>query len=94
VAAVDGGGIYVSQTTPTPVLNITATDSELVLSWVVPSMTFVLQESRDLMTAQWSNAPTPLTLNCSNLQHQVILSSQPGARIELSLSDFLIPVRC
>ncbi|HVU28730.1 MAG TPA: hypothetical protein VHG71_13495 [Verrucomicrobiae bacterium] len=66
------GGIWISQTTPTPQLNIAPTDSNLKLSWLVPSTNFVLQQSSDL--SSWSDVTNPPALNLANLQDEVVLS--------------------
>lgn len=71
VAAVEGGGIYTWQATPTPKLNIMPSNSGLLVSWIVPSMPFVLQENADLNTTDWIDVPTQPTLNLSNLHHEV-----------------------
>jgi len=78
VAAVNGGGIYTWQATPTPALNITPTGNGLVISWVIPSMSFVLQQNSGLNPTNWTNVATPPVLNLTNLQNQVTLSP-PGA---------------
>ena len=70
-ASLDGGGIYTWRSTPTPKLNITPSGSGLLLSWIVPSMPFVLQENADLRTADWMDVPTQPTLNLSNLHYEV-----------------------
>ncbi|HEV2394293.1 MAG TPA: hypothetical protein VG146_18230, partial [Verrucomicrobiae bacterium] len=78
IAAVNGGGIYTWQSTPTPVLNIKPSGANLLLSWTVPSMNFVLQESPDLTTGIWSNVTAIRTLSYSNLQYQVSLPAPEG----------------
>jgi len=70
-AVVNGGGIYTWQTTPSPKLNITPSGSGLLISWIVPSMPFVLQENFDLATPNWTDVPTTPTLNFTNLHHEV-----------------------
>jgi len=70
-ASTRGGGIYTWQTTPTPVLNITPSGSGLLISWIVPSMPFVLQENFDLATPDWTDVPTTPALNFTNLHHEV-----------------------
>jgi hypothetical protein len=72
-AAVNGGGIYTSQSTPAPALRLTRLQGELVLSWIVPSADFALQQNSDLSTTNWvvvSNAPV---INLTNLQNEVRL---------------------
>ncbi len=44
------GDIYTSQTTPSPQVNIAPTNGNLVLSWIVPSTNFVLQQNSDFTT--------------------------------------------
>jgi hypothetical protein len=71
VAAINGGGIYTSQSTPAPLLTITPVGGGLLLSWIVPSMNFVLQENPGLEPASWIDVPTTPTLNYTNLNYQV-----------------------
>jgi len=78
VAAVNGGGIYTRQFTPEPVLNITSASNNLVLSWIVPSMDFVLQQNSDLTTTNWADLTNKPTLNLTNLQYQVSVSLTNG----------------
>ena len=67
-----GGGIWTSQTTPSPLLNITPSNTDLKLSWIAPSTNFVLRQSPDLF--DWTVVTNPPVLNLSNLQNEVILS--------------------
>jgi uncharacterized repeat protein (TIGR03803 family) len=69
------GPIYVSQTTPVPVLNLSAPDN--VISWIIPSLDFTLQQSPDLMN--WTDVTNQPALNLTNLQNQVTLPSQDGS---------------
>jgi hypothetical protein len=80
VAVVNGGGIYTSQTTSAPALNIAPTGSGLVLSWTVPSMEFLLQQNSDLTTTNWTDVGAALTLNFTNLQYQAAVPGTGGAR--------------
>src|ERR1035438_9195595 len=57
------GGIYVSQTTPAPVLNLSASDN--VISWIIPSLDFTLQQSPDL--SSWTAVTNLPVLNLTNL---------------------------
>jgi hypothetical protein len=68
------GGIYVSQTTPAPVLNLSASDN--VISWIIPSLDFTLQQSPDLMN--WTDVTNQPVLNLTNLQNQVSLPPTDG----------------
>jgi hypothetical protein len=71
VVAVSDDGIYISQTMPSPQVNIMPINGNFKLSWLVPSTNFVMQQSSDLtLWADMTNAPT---LNLTNLQNQVTL---------------------
>ena len=74
LAVIAGGYVYVSQSIPTPVLKLTpATNSNLLLSWTIPSMPFVLQQNTDLTTTNWTDVPTlPAAVN---LECQVTVPS-------------------
>lgn len=74
VAVVYNGGIWVSQSTPAPLLNITSSGTNLSLSWTVPSANFILRQKADLGAANWLTLTNVPTLNLSNLQNQVNLS--------------------
>lgn len=65
------GGIYTWQTTPSPKLNVSLFNSGLLISWIVPSMPFVLQEAADLNATDWIDVTTQPTLNLTNLHHEV-----------------------
>lgn len=64
-------GIYAWHAAPLPTLNITPTGDSLRISWVVPSMPFVLQETTDLNTPDWTAVPMTPILNLTNLHHEV-----------------------
>jgi hypothetical protein len=66
-----GGGIYISQTTPSPQMNIKMANSQLKLSWIVPSTNFILQSSADL--SSWKDLTNQPILNLTNLQDEVYL---------------------
>jgi len=65
------GGVWIAQNTPTPKLNLSASPGQVMLSWLVPSTNFVMQQSSDL--ASWSSVTDAPVLNLTNLQNQVIL---------------------
>ena len=74
VAVANGVGIYTWQTTPTPTLSINRIGEDLQISWFIPSMSFVLQQSADLSSANWTTVASAPILNLTNLQNQVTLS--------------------
>jgi photosystem II stability/assembly factor-like uncharacterized protein len=71
-------GIYSLQTTPAPQLNLTPTNGNLKLSWIVPSTNFVMQQSSDL--GSWTDMTNKPTLNLTNLHNEVILPP-PGCNV-------------
>ena len=71
LVAANEGGIWTSQTTPSPSINISPTDGNLLFSWTLPSTNFVLQQSADLVS--WTDVTNPHALNFTNLQNQVTL---------------------
>ena len=73
MVAVGGDLIYSTQITPAPTLNITPTNGNLMLSWIIPSTNFVLLQSCDLQS--WTAMTNQPVLNLTNLQNQVVLSS-------------------
>jgi hypothetical protein len=68
------GGIYTSQTTPAPCMNVTPANGSLTLSWTVPSTNFVLQQNPVLSATNWTAVTNPPVLNLTNLQDEVVLS--------------------
>lgn len=72
------GLIYVSQATPRPRLELAPSSSNLAVSWIIPSMNFVLQQSSNLIS--WAEVTNPSILNLTNLQYKVSLS--PSNRAE------------
>jgi hypothetical protein len=78
VSYLTSGGGFTSQSTPPPQLNSTLTNSNLALSWLIPSTNFVLQQNSDLTTTNWSNVTNTPILNFTNLQFQVSLPAPVG----------------
>ena len=73
VAVSDVGGIYVWHSAVAPSLSIKPSSRDVVLSWTVPSLDFVLQENTDLSTTNWTVVTNSPALNLTNVQHQVTL---------------------
>lgn len=71
-AVANGGGIWTSQTVRSPTLAIVMTNC-LGLSWLIPSANFILQQSTDLTSTNWSSVTNTPVLNLTNLQNQVTL---------------------
>jgi photosystem II stability/assembly factor-like uncharacterized protein len=70
-AALNNGNIYISEANPSPTLNVAASASNVLLSWMMPATPFILQQSSDL--ANWSTVTNAPILNITNLQNQVTL---------------------
>ncbi len=68
-----GGQIYTWYSPPTPRLDLAPSDAGLVLSWLIPSTNFMLQQNWDLSTSNWTTVTDTPALNLANLQNQVIL---------------------
>ncbi|MDD5139354.1 MAG: hypothetical protein PHY43_03720 [Verrucomicrobiales bacterium] len=67
-------GIWIYQATPSPQLKLAPLDTNLALSWLVPSTNFALQQSLDLTTTDWVTLTNTPTLNLTNLNNELILS--------------------
>ena len=76
IAVVNGGGIWTAQMTVAPSMGITLTNT-LLLSWLIPSANFALQQSSDL--ANWSDVTNEPVLNLTNLQNQVMLPASSSS---------------
>ena len=73
------GGVtnWLGHIIPSPQLKIQPADTNIALSWLLPSTNFVLQLNSDLATTNWvmfSNSPI---LNFTNLQYEVAVPN-PG----------------
>jgi hypothetical protein len=69
----NSGPIYTSRSIRPPLANITRANSNVIVSWVVPSTNFVLQQSPNL--SMWKSVTNDPALNLNNLQNEVILPS-------------------
>jgi hypothetical protein len=75
VAGVGGGGqtyFWVLKNTPTPKLNLASSNTNLALSWLIPSTNFVVQQSPDLIS--WSSLTDAPAFNFTNLNYSLPLS--------------------
>jgi hypothetical protein len=86
VATVAGGGIYTCQNTPAPQLGVAPAGTNIVVSWIVPSMNFVLQQNSGLASTNWADVPAAPVLNLTNLQNQVTLPASAGGAFYRLLS--------
>jgi hypothetical protein len=70
--------IWSFQTISSPMMNVTSSNSDLVLSWLVPSTNFHLQQNSDLTMTNWPVVTNAPALNLTNLQNQVTLPLPAG----------------
>jgi hypothetical protein len=67
------GNIWAGQLAHLPQLSIGLANTNLTLSWLVPSTNFVLQSCADLTVPNWSDVTNVPVLNLTNLQYQATL---------------------
>ncbi len=81
VGGASGSGlIYTSQSAQSPTLSLARFGNNLVISWIVPSVNFVLQENSDMSTANWTGVATSPALNFTNLQYEVTVAGTNASR--------------
>lgn len=66
------------KSTPVPRLAIGRAHRGLALSWIVPSVGFVLQQSPDLGTTNWTDVPGTPALDYSTLRNRVTVPAPAG----------------
>jgi hypothetical protein len=71
------GGVWISQTPPSPQLNLSFSGNNLNFSWIVPSTNMLLEQSFDLVN--WTLLTNTLSLDLTNLQDELTLSPTNGA---------------
>jgi photosystem II stability/assembly factor-like uncharacterized protein len=74
LVAAGNGLLWIYQVTPSPQLNLAASNTNLDLVWLVPSADFVLQQNLDLTTTNWVTLTNLPVLNFTNLNNELILS--------------------
>jgi len=78
LAGAEFDGIYIWQGTPKPVLSVRTSGGAAEITWPIPSMKFLLQQTPDLNSTNWTvvtNAPA-----ITNLQYQVSLPAAFATR--------------
>lgn len=76
-----GGGSltnWVGRVVPQPQLNIQPANEFMLVSWLLPSTNFVLQQTVDLSNPVWTPVAAAPTLNFTNLHQQVIVPANGG----------------
>jgi hypothetical protein len=69
VAAI--GSIYTAQFIQPPTLNILSTNASVRLSWIIPSTNFVLQETADLISTNWTEVADTSSFDPTTYQESV-----------------------
>jgi hypothetical protein len=54
-----------------PFLTVSPSDAKMLISWLVPSSSFMLQQISDSTTTNWKDVPTFPSLNFTNLHYEV-----------------------
>lgn len=65
------GGIWIAQNTPSPQMKAVSASTNLLLSWIISTTNFDLQQSADL--SSWVTVTNSPDLNLTNLQNEVSL---------------------
>jgi len=73
-------GAVAQQQALAPAMGIGVSAGRLVVSWVVPSANFALQQSSDIGVANWTDVPSAPVLNYSTLREEVTVPS-PGKQM-------------
>lgn len=71
LAAAGPGSIYRYNTAPAPPLRVTSSGAGLSLSWLTPSISFVLQQTTSLAQPDWAGVDAQPALNYTNLNQEV-----------------------
>lgn len=80
VAAADyDGSIYTAQSVPAPSLSLKLSGGSLVISWTVPSINFILQQSSDLMFTNATQVPFAPILNYTDIRYEVTVPMHAGS---------------
>ena len=68
-----GALVYTAQSVPAPCLSISPAGPTRVVSWLVPSMDFVLQQTSSLEAPAWTEVDIVPTLNFTNLHYEITI---------------------
>jgi hypothetical protein len=68
-------GVVAQQVDLAPVIDVGVSAGRLLVSWVVPSVHFALQQSSDIGATSWTDVPGAPVLNYSTLREEVTVPS-------------------
>lgn len=74
LVALINGGIYISRAATPPFLKVAVPAGNVLLSWLVPSTSFVLEQTTNLTKTNWTRVTNAPTLNFTNLHYEVPVS--------------------
>ena len=83
VAAASGSGpapLYSSRIVVAPTLNIDISNTNVLVSWLVPSADFLLQQNTNLASTNWETLTNQASLNLGNLHDELYLAPTNSAR--------------
>jgi hypothetical protein len=80
VAASQSTEIFTLELPPKPVLKATVSGEAILISWIIPSRAFVLQENADPTSTNWTEVGLAPRLNYSNLNYEVTLKRGSAMR--------------
>ena len=72
------GPIYTFQAAPAPQLSVKSSGSNVSISWIIPSINFVLQQNASLKGSDWLGVEASRVLNPTNLHYEVNLLQSTG----------------
>ena len=72
--------LYASRTVSVPALNIGLSDTNVLVSWLVSSSDFVLQQNMDLNSTNWETVTNQSSLNFGNLHDELYFAPANSAR--------------
>jgi photosystem II stability/assembly factor-like uncharacterized protein len=78
-AVTENGQIWSKFSMPSPELNLAFASNNLLLSWTVPSTSFVLQQNSNLASTNWSVVTNAPVLNFTNLQNEIRIPLSNGS---------------
>jgi hypothetical protein len=74
-----GGNLYTSFRPLNPYLNVSNSNSDIALSWIVPSTNFVLQQNSNLSATVWVTVTNIPVFDLITLQEKIILQQTGDA---------------
>ena len=77
-AALNGGGIYICESIVRPLLRLTLSGTNVLVSWTVPSVPITLQQNSTLDAATWTDTTSLPVLNAATSRYELLLPAPLG----------------